>query len=287
MLTQTYVLTAEHCIWHVDKNEGIDRWIANCLDNTAVNKSTVNTFTGETSFCYNLESKDIDGSTITSLEIVPAIGSKGKVWLGVNNYRDLEDVQSRTIQRIIRHPRGYRNGGYRDYGGYDISIVEVDKPFETDKFGCLPSPNYDDTNGPSIIIGYGNFFRHSCLTNRLGPAKFHYCKGNTECKTTEHPKQDGCSSFFEKHSISHNYDEAMIIEDDKDPIFCFKDSNSESLQFGWCETDKNLYNLEGAPESESWGFCSRDCYLDKQNHESGVLRIVDNVTVSFMYRIIK
>ena len=65
-----------------------------------------------------------------------------------------------TIKKAYRHPYSYRGGGsYNDrgnYGGYDISLLELDEPIKS-TFACLPSPVFKDQgNGVKGMLA-GNF----------------------------------------------------------------------------------------------------------------------------------
>ena len=75
----------------------------------------------------------------------------------------------------------------------------------------------------------------------------------------------------------------MIVEADKDPVFCFKSENPENKNFGWCETEGDYYNLDEAKDEDSWGYCSNDCYLDHNVEDAGILRIVDHVDVGYSF----
>ena len=89
--------------------------------------------------------------------------------------------QTSTIKRAIRHAHSYRGGGYGTFGGYDIILFELDTPFNTDIFACLPSPKFRDTNiKEGYLAGYGLYLRDegkTCQTNEHGRTKHHYCQG--------------------------------------------------------------------------------------------------------------
>ena len=80
-----------------------------------------------------------------------------------------------------------RGAGYRDFGGYDITIGHLEHPFRRFKLACLPGPLFDDIRSgkdDSTIAGYGRYIRKDeiCQTNRFGQMKFHYCDGDLERK---------------------------------------------------------------------------------------------------------
>jgi len=58
-----------------------------------------------------------------------------------------------NISRVIKHPQSYMGEGYKDYGGYDIALVEIDGNTTVDNVACLPSPKYFDTR-LSNVAGY-------------------------------------------------------------------------------------------------------------------------------------
>ena len=85
-----------------------------------------------------------------------------------------EDVQRRNIKRIIRHAHTYRSYGYASYGGYDISLLELETPIRGFKFICLPRPSFDDITPGGTLAGYGLYLRNegeTCQTNEFGRFK--------------------------------------------------------------------------------------------------------------------
>lgn len=82
------------------------------------------------------------------MEIV-SVEKKGRVWVGTSDLNrkgeDGEDFFSAVIKRFIRHAKSYRGSGkYGKYGGYDITLIELEKPVP-EKFGtpaCLPSKSF-------------------------------------------------------------------------------------------------------------------------------------------------
>jgi hypothetical protein len=54
-----------------------------------------------------------------------------------------ENFFSAPIKRFIRHAKSYKGTGkYGRYGGYDISLIQLEKPVSA-KYGapaCLPNP---------------------------------------------------------------------------------------------------------------------------------------------------
>lgn len=118
-----------------------------------------------------------------SLEIT-IVEPKGRVWVGkedVTQQSKSGDYTS-TIKKAYRHPHSYRGGGSYNargnYGGYDISLLELDEPIKS-TFACLPSPAFKDQGDgvKGMLTGYGKYLRSVCQTNEHGRSKHHYCSG--------------------------------------------------------------------------------------------------------------
>ena len=77
------------------------------------------------------------------------------------------------IKRIIRHAHSYRSNGYGSYGGYDISLLELQNRITGFKTICLPRRSFDDIMTPSSLAGYGRYLRggNTCQTNEFGRFK--------------------------------------------------------------------------------------------------------------------
>ena len=62
-------------------------------------------------------------------------------------YLYLRGEYTSTIKKAFRHAHSYRGGGSYmrrgNYGGYDISLLELDQPIRS-TFACLPSPAFQD-----------------------------------------------------------------------------------------------------------------------------------------------
>ena len=115
-------------------------------------------------------------------------------------------MQNSTIKRIIRHGQSYRGpGSYGAYGGYDISLLELDTPITGYSPACLPGINFEDLK-PGKLAGYGKYRRlrvgegETCQTNQFGRYKDHYCKltvGNNACRQDAVPGNKKCRTFFQ------------------------------------------------------------------------------------------
>ena len=203
------------------------------------------------------------------------------------------------LKRHIRHSKSYHGGGdYGKYGGYDITLIELEKKILTDyKPACLPGPWFDDIRleqKNSILAGYGKYLRAEgkiCETNKYGKMKMHYCddshgEGSSACITDQPPPppvyQEECQQFFDQQNKPQNFNEEKRILGESGEVIalCYPMKNPEDETFGWCHTKGNYYNLDNYKlEEKGWGFCSKDCYLDNKMPESGVLRWKENVEI--------
>ena len=229
-------------------------------------------------------------------EIYINLNLQGTVRIGVENIKHLAEteVETRYIKRCIKHAHSQRTASLATtYGGYDIALLELDRPVTSGfKTACLPRPHFDDINPGGRLAGYGNYHRRNCQTNQFGRFKFHYCKGGMDsCRNDEAPEDKACRQFYAHNKqgvkrVPADKDEIMIVHKDGkgNPTFCFKRENPENPSFGWCKTENNFYDVtrEGIvqrPGEHTWGYCSRDCHLDSNIVTAGVLRIVDKVEV--------
>jgi len=296
LITPTYVLTAAHCTEYMLKSEEKnERCIQETNEGRTYEIGSLNL--GFTLQCRLIPTGD-KHKKIQNLEIVP-IKPKGKVWMGVddmNNQESLGRGESGLIKRAIRHAFSYKGGGnYGKFGGYDISILELETPLSRFKPACLPSPSFTDTI-PGKLAGYGRYFRNdgqTCQTNAYGEMKFHYCNNRRgTCRSDRPPPvSEACVKFFNHpdtpKDIPDDKDEIMIAEVKQnvsgnflESDYCFRQENKENKAFGWCYTEGNYYSPTHPKESyDGWGFCSEDCFLDPSSEDSGVLRIVDHVDI--------
>ena len=285
-------MTAAHCTEYIQQRNpvhDVEEFNLECVEDT-IKHGTYTSKTDSDSFelkCAFIDHKLKSGNVIKHLEIHP-VNPKGMVWLGLLDIHEIEkndDYEASTIKRVIRHAHSYRGGAtYGDYGGYDISIIELDTPITKFQLACLPNPKFDDSNQNIgyTVAGYGKYQRNYCLTNKFGKAKYHYCIYDSDCNTESSPPQDKICDKLMKSSEgkSLDKDEAMIVGSDEKVHFCFKQFNPENRAFGWCPTEGYFYDLSQQNKSaKSWGYCSKDCFLEKSDFESGVLRIKNNVMV--------
>ena len=205
-------------------------------------------------------------------------------------------IEQRGIKRAIRHGHSYKGGGrYGTYGGYDISLLELDSPVQGFKTACLPSSSFDDIGAGWRLAGYGKYHRNNgdtCQTNKFGRNKYHYCMGKgNPCKTDDLPQEKECKTFYETNKkgvkdVSSGKDEIMILQRIPNTkkykyTSCFKRVNPENPEYGWCQVKGNYYDLNKPIDHEpsAWGYCSRDCYLDKNESDGSKLRVADDEVV--------
>ena len=194
------------------------------------------------------------------------------------------------ISRPYHH---YDNEIYDTRGGHDILLIKLEKESLFTPI-CLPGPQFRDTDVQAKLTGFGKYFREKCLTNDLGPMKYHYCQGEQECGIFEgncKPSfNDGikdytgcskertpakwsklCSKFFfdKKYKFPSNIGEVhLLMISRKLPgtakflETCYRQEPGEN---GWCRTNGNYYKL-GEHQNETriatdwgWGFCSEEC----------------------------
>lgn len=228
-----------------------------------------------------------------STEIVP-ISPVGKVWIGYQDVQDLGNKEGSimNISRVIKHPQSYIGEGYKDYGGFDIALIEIDGNTTVDRVACLPSPKYFDTR-LSNVAGYGRYFRGKgkkkvCLTDEYGPYKYHYCSelGSSFdiCDDSPPPQDAACETFFKDASspgtVIDNFDEINLVQGNSS-VYCYGEKSGKKDSEGWCKVTSSFYDMNGEQKipGGSWGFCSKDCYLEEDQKKSGVLRSELNVEV--------
>ena len=108
------------------------------------------------------------------------------VYLGVENVNSRESLRRGDwsyVRSVIRHTQSYPGRGYGFCGGYDISLIILEKGLANPR-ACLPSLRFQDSGTSSgKLAGYGRYLRKDqitlrdiCETNQYGRSKFHYCR---------------------------------------------------------------------------------------------------------------
>jgi len=303
LITPTYVLSAAHCnnivILNKDKDT-IDEHRQECVEATERNedyKVLVAQPGLRETFEYKLKCRWLKKTEAFEILAEPP----GKAWLGVNNINQKRVNPRReevAIKRHIRHLKTYRGGGtYGHFGGHDITLLELDRPIFGFRTACLPSPSFDDIRGgqdDTKLAGYGRYQRNSgktCETSRFGPMKFHYCDktygtGQDACVKSEPPPQSKeCESFFDNidtpDTVPSNKEEIRIERGKgQHDVMCYPKHNPENEEHGWCHTKGNYYEVGRENSHEkSWGFCGKDCYLDEDAPQTGILRMKEHIHI--------
>jgi len=286
LITPTFVLTAAHCTEYIPQREGNVESRNKACVRDSTNGGVYEVEPGREIKCRYIMFRDLESNvTLKNLEIT-LVKPKGRVWVGVDDLRNRNfRHQTSTIKRVFRHAHSYRGGGtYGDYGGYDIALLELDDEINA-KLACLPGPSFNDQDTYGSLAGYGKYLRdygRTCETNQYGMSKHHYCK-KSRCKSDKPPPQNKlCEKFFREignWSENGKYTEALII-DNGESISCHNDFNPENENYGWCWTKGNYYHHERSdPHEWSWGYCSKDCFLDTEAGDGQVLRHIEKAHV--------
>jgi len=296
LITSSYFISAAHCNELINQRKNREKKREECVKATENGQLfTKGKFKRRLKLqCKWLAEKDLEIRTVP----------KGKAWLGVDNINIDSNKNSEhlvEIKRYIRPAQAYRGGGhYGKYGGYDITLVELEEPLKGYKPACLPGPRFDDIRldfKNSQLAGYGRYLRsegNTCETNKYGPMKKHYCdkefgEGNAACITDVDakppPRDQECETFFNHKETPDNttdlVNEIRIVDQSgKDIAFCYPSINPENSTYGWCKTKGDFYVLRKENQNhEGWGFCSKDCYLDTDTENNGILRHQEGVEI--------
>ena len=293
LVTPSYFLSAAHCNGMISQHDGVEENREECVETTARGEYYTSTRLGENLKlkCKWMESGNLEVRT----------EPKGKAWVGVDDVkrnvkRNLKQMSE--IKRHIRHPQSYRAGGtYGLFGGYDITLVELERPIVGYQPACLPGPKFDDIRlekKDSMLAGYGKYLRsegQTCETNRFGEMKIHYCDrqygaGGSACITEKPPPMAAeCKQFFNDpdtpNTVPGEVEEILIRgQSEKNATYCYPTTNPENPKYGWCKTNGNFYDPDNLDESfKGWGFCGKDCFLDTDIMNSGILRKKNHVEI--------
>ena len=199
----------------------------------------------------------------------------------INNPKDITNAEQIKIDFFIQHFQTYRGDGYDSYGGFDITVLHLEKSAgQTYTTACLPTNQFKDYDRKAIIGGYGRYRRSSCQTDEYGPSKHHLC--NSSCVHESAPPQDSlCKQFFADAAFENldDFGDIIIVNDDNENTYCYhqESPNADSLG-GWCKVNVDASKIGGNENVDSWGFCGRNCKNDTEPG-SGVLRKEENVDI--------
>ena len=278
LITPVYFLSAAHCTGEY-KGVNFSKLRRKCIQNTAL-YGHYQGAVGVTVECRRLHTGDVE-----------VIFGFGQAWLGLK--RDHKNM--RKIKRQIRHQYFYPGPlNYDVFAGYDIDLVEIEKPFFAAKQVCLPSPSFDDlrlNKKDSMHAWFGLHLRFdkTCQTNRFGMMKFHFCdkrygNGNKACNLKDPPPTDmECKNFFKKSytpdNVPNTVEEIRILSyNGKSSTYCYPNKNPEIGSKGWCKTFGNFYNWKKINEThQGWGFCSKECF--KKSLHKNMFTLKRNVNI--------
>jgi len=225
------------------------------------------------------------------------ISPRGFAFLGIGNVANQalhKDGQKIEIDYFVRHHHTYLGGhGYGAFGGYDITLIHLKKAAKFTP-ACLPLPTYKDAGigkafpgtGMVQLAGFGLYLREPCMTDAYGASKFHYCASESSCEKRRAPPQKRkCRQFFAQpntpNSVPRGYDEVILTDNRRDPTYCYPEFSPLESSEGWCKVKEDVSMLgKKKQKTNSWGFCSKDCFLDVVSEPNGsVLRQVRNVDI--------
>ena len=234
-----------------------------------------------------------------NIKIYP-IDPKAEAYVGVDNVNEMANVSTGEkvpIEYVVRHKHSYQGGGnYGIFGGYDITLIRLGSPTNTEP-ACFPSTDYKDSglgNGFDniqnvMLAGYGRYYRAPCQTDDLGPSPSHYCTKGSKCNLSVSPPiSEACHNFIsnnpevEKEFSDKNLHKVTVRDAGKNSFDCFRKTSYEEGSKGWCHVTDDASKIGTIVQTDSWGFCGKDCFLqDTENIEpdSSVLRSKDNIDV--------
>jgi len=215
-------------------------------------------------------------------------------YLGVDDVNDKNDVARGTkleMDYLVKHNQSYLAGGYGSYGGYDVALIHLKTP-APEKYtpACLPSLQYKDTGiglfKPGTekvnLAGYGRYFRRNCMTDGFGPSKQHYCD-DLQCHSENAPRSPACNRFFaaKSESVLQGLTEVIVFDKSGRKNYCYRNrANSDIGSKNWCHVKRDISEINILRTDEkSWGFCSKDCFLQKEAPRASVLRKVKGVDI--------
>jgi hypothetical protein len=283
LITKDWVVSAAHCISpNIINREDIP----NCLNQTK-EKGEYLMKKG-----YQTSTLKCEPAEDGCVKIYP-INPYGQAYLGLESSSDEESngLEVIDIEYVIHHKDSYRGGGtYGEFGGYDITLMKLANKTNYTP-ACIPKRGFVDSGLGRIygkkgakIAGYGKFTRERCMTDEYGDYKFHYCSSDSPCdNSTLPPSPPACKKFFNHKDTPNSIpsDVTEVIVSDKDgEHYCYREASPKEGSWGWCNIDLDATDTSNLKEVESWGFCSKDCFLHKEGQPSHpVLRTIEDVHI--------
>ena len=230
---------------------------------------------------------------------IELIENPATVYLGITDVKNSANVKNGHmvhIDYVIRHQNSYKsNGRYGSYGGFDLILLHLKEAAPAEfKPVCLPRSNYTDSGiGPTYgaaritIAGYGTFTRKECKTDEYGASKHHFCAKNKKpCNEIGIPPQsDECNAIAKhfKTSIPQTIEEVLLKDIKSGDVHgCYRPESPKPGSRGWCRTNKDASIIGKIKQSNSWGFCSSECFLNHDKNENitkGIFRTKQDVDV--------
>jgi len=282
LISPHWMISAAHCIVHTVDTDNLDACIE-AGENSYTNRGPY----GKTVVkCTRLDNGSIK---------IALVAPTGIAYLGVGDvlkYGKQSSGETHVIDYVVRHQQSYRAGGsYGSYGGYDISLLHLAKPAPSKYIpACLPAPDFQDSGiGPGYqskemanLAGYGKYTRSACQTDQFGPSKFHYCDESSDCSNSPAPVSKECRDFFASYEMPPSLEDIILVVKKRKLVYCNHQVSPLADSKGWCKVSRDASDVSAHQvlRTDSWGFCGKDCYLDKsQEKAASILRKVENVDI--------
>jgi len=179
------------------------------------------------------------------------------------------------------------------YKGNDLMLIKLAPEARVEHDGyivpiCLPDPEQADIENEEtslFFVGYGKRMPSRCVTNEMGPDKFHVC-GHRQCdhqeakcgmkflykgeyryhclkSPTPSAKNPVCQALLIQHGMKDFQEESYVFNEDgslKTVCFPFYIRRNQK---GWCGTKAPWETKFEEPKSTGgWGFCGGDEYQE-------------------------
>ena len=232
------------------------------------------------------------------IQIYP-VEPKAFAYIDISNVNDVADVsngEKLPIKYVVRHKNSYRGGGsYGTFGGYDITVLRLASPTNTEP-ACLPSGNFIDSSLGAgfdniqnvMLAGFGRYYRAPCITDDLGPSINHYCVKDSKCNTDVNPPvTEECQKLFTdnpeiENEFSNTNLHKITIRDFDSQFDCFRKTSLKEGSKGWCPVTNDASTIGNIQSTNSWGFCGKDCFLREGKNiepDSSVLRSKEGIDI--------